>query len=279
MIKRLFLPLIITLSMGAIANEEQAITNQQEKESTQSEPPMPLVSAAVRYGILSDAYLRSPSGMINEGYHYQLRSLYQTYLKEMLLEPGLTTDKIKESLLSDWMMRLGRENISPDLLVTLKQKLSEKLLEWSQNHLAGELNQPVETNDIMPLLEQQIKECGRWTRQPSSHPAKRRSCHQSEQLTRYEASHLIDPNLLKQAMLNILPAYTEGLIEVSKRSYYREYLHSKKEFLITLDSLLEEGYTARQLAEILELSGVDYPVVFDRLYFHALREDRGIHQN
>ena len=242
------------------------------------ESPMPLVSAAVRYGMMADAYLSSPSGMVTEGYRFQIRSLYLSFLKEMLAEPGHTVEKINEALLADWMMRLGREGIGPETLVSIKNGMQNKLTEWSQKSLSGQITPFLESTEIMPKLEQQIKACKKMTPQPSSDPAKRRSCHQAESLTRVESSTLIDPNLLKSAMLKLIPAYTQGLIDVSNRPYYRAFLTSREDFEESLSALLGQGYTARQLAEILEFAGVDYPEVFDSLYYHALRNDKSIHE-
>ncbi|WP_422412790.1 MULTISPECIES: hypothetical protein [unclassified Endozoicomonas] len=240
--------------------------------------PLPLVSAAVRYGMMASAYLNSPSGMVTEGYRFQIRSLYLSYLKEMLAEPGHTVEKINETLLAQWMMRLGREGFGPETLLSIKNGMQDKLAEWSQKSLSGQITPSLESTEIMPKLEQQIKACKRMTPQPSSDPAKRRSCHQAESLTRIESSTLIDPESLKSAMLKLIPSYAQGLIDVSSRPYYRAFITSKEDFQGSVSTLLGQGYTARQLAEILEFAGVDYPEVFNNLYYYALRNDQSIHE-
>ncbi|MRI34447.1 hypothetical protein EOPP23_15770 [Endozoicomonas sp. OPT23] len=269
--KKLFiLPLLLSLNLSANAVESEP--------TTVSDPAMPLVSAAIRYGMLANAYLNSPSGMITEGYRYQIRSLYLSYLRELLQEPGNTIDKLNEQLMTDWMTRLGREQLSPEVLVNIRGNLEIKLAEWSNNALSGQFKGMMEKEEVMPTLEQRIKACKRVAFQPASDPDKRRSCHQSKQLTREISSHLIDPNLLKNEMLELLPAYANSLIQVSGRPYFRAFKTSKEDFQESLITLMTQGYSARQLAEILEFAGVDYPQVFDQLYFHALKTDKTIHE-
>lgn len=286
--KNYLFPLFLLLSPVIQANQKplkpvEPIKAEQSVESAiqpdlTDQSPMPLVSVAVRYGMMADAYLSSPSGMVTEGYRFQIRSLYLTYLKEMLAEPGHTVEKINESLLAQWMMRLGREGFGPETLLSIKSGMQDKLAEWSQKSLSGQITPFLESTEIMPKLEQKITACKRMTPQPSSNPAKRRSCHQAESLTRVESSKLIDPNLLQSAMLKLIPSYAHGLIDVSSRPYYRAFITSREDFQESVSTLLSQGYTARQLAEILEFAGVDYPEVFNNLYFHALRNDKSIHE-
>ena len=272
--KRFLLPLVFSFNLSA-----NSITPETLSVQVAQEPAMPLVSAAIRYGMLANAYLNSPSGMITEGYRYQIRSLYLSYLREMLQEPGNTIELLNQQLLSDWMQRLGREQLSPEVLVNIRGNLELKLAEWSKNALSGQFKAMMEKEQIMSTLEQQISDCKRLSFQPASDPDKRRSCHESKNLTREVASHLIDPNLLKGEMLELLPAYANSLIQVSGRPYYRAFKTSRDDFKESLLTLMTQGYTARQLAEILEFAGVDHPQVFDQLYFHALRNDRVIHES
>ena len=282
-LKQIFiLPVMFICSTALYATQEKITAtveqSSKEAEQLQAEPPMPLVSAAVRYGMFSNAYLSSPSGMVTEGYRYQLRGQYVAYLRTMLEDaPGNTIEKINDTLINDWMQRLGREEITPEVLLNLKQGITATLEEWSHKTLSGQITPYTESQNIMKELEKQITVCQRMTIQPSSDPEKRRYCHQSEQLTRDESSHLIDPNLLKSAMLKLIPMYAQSLIGVSSRPYYRAYLSSQEDFEGTLKGLLKEGYSARQLAEILEFAGIDYPEVFDQLYYFALRNDQSIH--
>ncbi len=267
--KLIILPLLLSLKLSASPIEPESMSTQ--------EPAMPLVAAAIRYGMLASAYLNSPSGMITEGYRYQIRSLYLSYLRETLQEPGNTIETLNKQLISNWMKRLGREQLPPMVLVNIRENLEIKLTEWSKNALSGQLKAMMEKDQVMPTLEQQIKACKRLAFQPASNPDKRRSCHQTKQLTRGVSSGLIDPNLLKGEMLALLPAYANSLVQISGRPYYRAFKTSKEDFQESLLTLMTQGYSARQLAEILEFAGVDHPQVFDQLYYHALRNDRVIH--
>ena len=259
----LLLTLITSLPASANVQPESPET---KKES----PQAGLVSSAVRYGILSQAYHSSPSGMITEGYRYQLRQYFLSYLKHTLHKPGNTTEKIRESLLSDWMMRLGREKMPPAHLVKIKHEMEDMLTDWTTKRLRGVLKDKVSPADLMPQIEKTITHCLKSVSQADSNPEKRQACHGAKLLTRHETSRVRDAEKLKDAMQKLIWPFAVSLADVETRPFYDAYKEARSQFRVTLIEFMKQGYSTRQLAEILEYAGVDSPVVFDRLYYHAM---------
>ena len=265
--------LTLIMALPASANVQPESTEAKKAESAELKKESPqeeLVSSAVRFGILSQAYHSSPSGMITEGYRYQLRQYFLSYLRETLHKPGNTTDKIRESLLSDWMMRLGREKVPPTHLVKIKQEMETMLAKWTTKRMRGVLKDKAAEDNLMPKIEETINECLKVVSQADSHPEKRHACHGAKLLTQHETSKVTDAEKLKEAMQKLIWPFAVSLADVEDRPFYDAYKEARSHFRNTLMEFMEQGYSTRQLAEILEYAGVDSPVVFDRLYYHAM---------
>ncbi|MGI9275483.1 MAG: hypothetical protein ACR2PT_11650 [Endozoicomonas sp.] len=265
------LTLITALPVSANVQPESSEAEKAEStEVKEGSPQEELVSSAVRFGILSQAYHSSPSGMITEGYRYQLRQYFLSYLKETLHKPGNTTDEIRESLLSDWMMRLGREKMPPTHLVKIKQEMEAMLTEWTTKRMRGVLQDKAVEANLMPKIEETIDECLKLVSQADSHPEKRQACHGAKLLTQHETSKVTDVAKLKEEMQKLIWPFAVSLADVEARPFYDAYKEARSHFRNTLMEFMEQGYSTRQMAEILEYAGVDSPVVFDRLYYHAM---------
>ena len=95
----------VFVSLALIALPVLSIASKAENNTMTQSGSTPLVTSSIHYGMMANAYLNSPVGMVVEGYRYQLRSLYLAYLEKKINEPGHTVSTINDRLLSDWMIR------------------------------------------------------------------------------------------------------------------------------------------------------------------------------
>ena len=230
----------------------------------------PLIATSIDYGIKSRAYLSSPVGMVTEGYRYQLRAQYLSFLDRKMSEPGHTIQTINDQLLSSWMNHLGRESIAPEVLVGIKRDLESKLDEWSGKSLTGQFAEFGTADGSLERINQRIQRCSGKIRLASSNLQKRDACYGSESITR-DISQLPDSaSELEASMQKLIYPYVDQLAQLQKLDYYEAYQVSRDTFRDTVVAMVSKGYSVRQLAELLDFAGVDYPQVYDRLYYYAL---------
>ena len=231
----------------------------------------PLINSSIQYGMMASAYLSSPVGMVVEGYRYQLRSLYLAYLEKKIQEPGNTVSTINEQLLSEWMMRLGREKVAPDVLVKVKADLEDKIRDWSAKRMAGRLSDFGSSQEALQTIKERIVACGANIRLSSSNEDKRQACHGIEQVTRNINEVPESPEDLSVKMQKLIYPYIDHLAQLKQLEYYQAFREARQQFRVMVSNMVEQGYSAQQLAELLDFAGVDYPIVYDNLFTFALR--------
>ncbi|MCW7553023.1 hypothetical protein NX722_10305 [Endozoicomonas gorgoniicola] len=261
--KKLLLVSLLTLSVSLVAKPSK-----DEAAQTGSKP---LIDSSIQYGMMANAYLSSPVGMVVEGYRYQLRSLYLAYLEKKIQEPGNTVSSINEQLLSEWMMRLGREKVAPDVLVKVKANLEDKISDWSAKRMAGRLSDFGSSQEALQIIKDRIAACGANIRHASSNEDKRQACHGIEQVTRNSSEVSESTEELSVKMQKLIYPYIDHLAQLKALEYYQAFREARRQFRVMVSSMIEQGYSAQQLAELLDFAGVDYPVVYNRLFTFALR--------
>ncbi|AMO56704.1 hypothetical protein GZ77_03020 [Endozoicomonas montiporae] len=265
--KKLLLISLLALPVGVIAKTA--------KDETMQTGSKPLINSSIQYGMMASAYLSSPVGMVVEGYRYQLRSLYLAYLEKKIQEPGNTVSTINEQLLSDWMMRLGREKVAPDVLVNVKADLEEKIRDWSDKRMSGRLNDFGSSEKALQTIKERIAACGASVRLSSSNQEKRQACHGIEQVTRNINEVPESADELSVKMQKLIYPYIDHLAQLKQLEYYQAFQDARKTFKQMVSTMIEQGYSAQQLAELLDFAGVDYPIVYDNLFVFALRNREG----
>ena len=76
---------------------------------------------------------------------------------------------------------------------------------------------------------------------------------------------------LAMRMQKLIYPYIDHLDQLKELAYYQEYQEAQDHFKTTVKDMVSKGYSAQQLAELLDFAGVDYPVVYDNLFLYALR--------
>ncbi|MET4694316.1 hypothetical protein [Endozoicomonas lisbonensis] len=261
--KKLLLVSLLALPVSLVAKPS--------KDETVRTGSKPLINSSIQYGMMASAYLSSPVGMVVEGYRYQLRSLYLAYLEKKIQEPGNTVSTINEQLLSEWMMRLGRENVAPDVLVKVKADLEDKIRDWSAKRMAGRLSDFGSSQEALQTIKERIVACGANIRLSSSNEDKRQACHGIEQVTRNINEVPESPEDLSVKMQKLIYPYIDHLAQLKQLEYYQAFREARQQFRVMVSNMIEQGYSAQQLAELLDFAGVDYPIVYDNLFTFALR--------
>ena len=234
-----------------------------------------LVESSIQYGMMARAYLGSPVGMVVEGYRYQLRSLYIAYLEKKINEPGYTVNSINDRLLSDWMIRLGREKMPADVLVKVKADLEEKINQWSGKRLSGQLNDYGSTEDALVTIKERITACGRNIQHSSSNKDKRKVCHGAEHITRNISEVPETAEELSVRMTSLIYPYINHLAQLKQLEYYQAFQDARDNFKNTVEAMIAQGYSAQQLAELLDFAGIDYPIVYDNLFTFVMHGSQG----
>lgn len=229
----------------------------------------PLIATSIDYGIKSRAFLNSPVGMVAEGYRYQLRGQYLSYLEQKMAEPGHTIGIINEQLINVWMTRLGRESIAPEALVEIKRDLEGKLEEWSGKSLTGHFGQFGVGSDTLERLNQRISLCSGKIRLASSNRQKRDACYGSESITRNIIDQQRSASELEISMQKLIYPYVDQLAQLQELEYYEAYRASRNTFRETVVAMVAQGYSVQQLSQLLDFAGVDYPQVYEHLYYYA----------
>ena len=266
--KKLLLITLLALPLSVTAKTS-------ENKSNDRNGSAPLITSSIQYGMMASAYLSSPVGMVVEGYRFQLRSLYLAYLEKKINEPGYTVKSINDRLLSDWMIRLGREKVPPEILVKIKADLEEKINEWSGKRLSGQLTDFGSSQDALDTIKQRINSCGENIRHSSSNKDKRLACHGIEHVTRNISDVPESTDELSVRMQNLIHPYIDHLDRLKQLEYYQAFQDARKHFKSTVESMISQGYSAQQLAELLDFAGVDYPIVYDNLFTFVLHNSKG----
>ena len=267
-----FLFTLMLLPVSSVLQASEQNTFVADKVATGKKP---LIANSIDFGIKSRAYLNSPVGMVTEGYRYQLRGQYLSYLDQKMAEPGHTIHTINEQLLNRWMTRLGRESIAPEALVEIKRDLEDKLEEWSGKSLTGQFGEFGEDSDTLERINHRISLCSGKIRLASSNRMKRDACYGSESITRNIIDQQRSASELEVSMQKLIYPYVDQLEQLQELEYYEAYQVSRKNFRETVVAMVSQGYSLQQLAELLDFAGVDYPQVYERLYYFALGNENG----
>ncbi len=263
----------VTQPASDTAKNLSPVTNRKAKRITNKD----LIYSAVQYGIYGNGYLRSPTGMITEGYRYQLRQLYLKYLIVSLQLPGNTLEKIQGNALEIWKSVLELGDYSPEENDLITKKLSSKISEWSRKYHSGLFYSFQSRENISSVLTQKLSDCLRNLSGPLSDPIKLRSCNGSDLITRQEPVSETDLADLIQAMKLTVNFYIRGLHKIQTLPYYGIYKEALNDFRAAIFDRLDAGYEAKQIAQILEFAGVNYDIVYEKLYYHALRYSSNTH--
>ena len=72
-------------------------------------------------------------------------------------------------------------------------------------------------------------------------------------------------------MQKLIYPYIDHLAQLKQLEYYQAFKEARHQFKLMVNTMIEQGYSAQQLAELLDFAGVDYPIVYDNLFVFALR--------
>ncbi len=284
------LPIMILLGTGLftlpVMSSSSAITSVYKIEGdhqtkalklsdTNIQPPVArsnrdLIEYALHYGMLADAYQKSAQGMITEGYRYQLRQLYLAWLPRALEIPGQTIELANEAALRQWQELLDQADYPDEQKKNWINRLGSMLATWSDKHQkqAFSLNK---INSVLDEFNNKLGECSQYLNKPASHDLKQSACHSMGNITRQTFEQHLDPEQLSASMKTTTYRYIENMEKVIELPYYQAYIDSQTAFNTILRDRLDTGYTYQQLAQILQLAGIDYPVIYQHIRDLSLR--------
>ncbi|MFK0572450.1 hypothetical protein [Endozoicomonas sp.] len=229
-----------------------------------------LIEHALKYGMLADAYQKSSRGMITEGYRYQLRQLYLTWLPKALETPGQTIELANESALQQWQELLDQAEYSDTRKTQWIEMLTGLLEEWSDKHQKQAFSLKNQET-VLSAFNNKLGECSQHLNKPASSDLKQSACHSMGNITRQISDQDSSPETLNSAMKTTTYRYIENLEKVASLPYYKAYIKSRAAFNDILRDRLDTGYSYQQLSQILQLAGIDYPVIYQHIRELSLR--------
>ena len=223
-----------------------------------------LIEQALQYGMLADAYQKSAQGMITEGYRYQLRQQYLAWLPKALERPGQTIELANESILRQWNDLLDQAEYPDSQKAQWIDMLNRLLTEWSDKHQKQAFSLTSQET-ILSKFSNKLGECSQHLSKPASHNLKQSACHSMGNITRQTMNQEGSSETLNSAMKTTTYRYIENLEKVESLPYYKTYLESRTAFNTILRERMDTGYSYQQLAQILQLAGIDYPVIYQHI--------------
>ncbi|WP_067522063.1 hypothetical protein [Endozoicomonas ascidiicola] len=223
-----------------------------------------LVEQALKYGMLADAYQKSPQGMITEGYRYQLRQLYLNWLPKALEVPGQTIEKANATIIRQWSDLLGQADYPASEKEQWVSLLANALNDWANKH-QRQFFSLKDITSVMPVLKNKLEECNQYLQKPSSFNLKQNACHSMGSITRQVTSENSSTDSLNASMKAATYRFIESMNDTHTLPWYQEYLDSKSAFNDVIRERLDTGYSYQQLSQILQLAGIDYPIIYQHI--------------